>query len=76
MNIFSFRDRLISDYAEYVKSFMRFDREDLRKFVEDALAAGALWPDALIQLNPSFEPGMTVERHPQGVLVIETGVEA
>ncbi len=61
MNIFSFRDRLIADYAEYVKSFMRFDREDLRKFVEEALAAGALWPDALIQLNPSFEPGKSVD---------------
>ncbi|MBI4369148.1 MAG: DEAD/DEAH box helicase [Elusimicrobia bacterium] len=61
MNIFAFRDRLIGDYAEYIKSFMRFDRDDLQKFVEDALAAGVLWPDALIQLNPSFEPGKTID---------------
>ncbi|MBU2622575.1 MAG: DEAD/DEAH box helicase, partial [Proteobacteria bacterium] len=61
MDIFSFRDRLINDYSEYVKSFMRFEREDLKKFVGEALDAGALWPDALIQLNPSFEPGKTID---------------
>lgn len=61
MDIFSFRNRLINDYSEYVKSFMRFDRDDLKKFVGEALDAGALWPDALIQLNPSFEPGKTID---------------
>lgn len=66
MNIFSFRDRLIADYTEYVKSFMRFDREDLRKFVEEALAAGALWREACERaIVGTLLKGATQVRHPE-----------
>ena len=61
MNIFDFRRRLIDDYAAYTRSFLQIRDPHLGKFVEGQLAAGVLWPEPLIQLNPSFEPGATVD---------------
>ena len=57
MDIFDFRRKLIDDYAGYTRSFLAVREPQLRKFVEEQLAAGVLWPEPLIQLNPSFEAG-------------------
>jgi ATP-dependent helicase YprA (DUF1998 family) len=56
MNIFEFRDGLIQDYAHYVKSFIQIRDSRIREYIEQELDDGVLWPDPLIQLNPSFEP--------------------
>jgi ATP-dependent helicase YprA (DUF1998 family)/very-short-patch-repair endonuclease len=61
MDIFDFRGRLIDDYAGYTRSFLAVREPRLRGFVEDQLAAGVLWPEPLIQLNPSFEPGEGID---------------
>ena len=61
MNIFAFRRRLIDDYAAYTRSFLQIRDPHLREFVEGQLQAGVLWPEPLIQLNPSFEPGATID---------------
>ena len=57
MNIFEFRDRLIHDYAEYVKSFFLIKDPTIHAYIEQQLEEGLLWPEPLIQLNPFFEPG-------------------
>ena len=56
------RDRLIADYSSYIGSFIQIRDERIRELVEMELFAGLLWPDPLIQLNPSFEPGLRVEQ--------------
>jgi ATP-dependent helicase YprA (DUF1998 family) len=61
MDIFAFRDRLIGDYSSYIKSFIQIRDSKIAKHVEDSLTAGALWPEPLLQLNPSFESGGTIE---------------
>ena len=48
---------MIHDYAEYVRSFVQIRESRLRDFVEQSLHDEALWPQPLIQMNPSFEPG-------------------
>lgn len=69
MNIFEFRDRLIGDYAQYVKSFIHINDSRIREYVDQELDDGVLWPDPLIQLNPSFEPGKWIdELVQQGIL--------
>ncbi|MBW2072408.1 MAG: DEAD/DEAH box helicase [Deltaproteobacteria bacterium] len=69
MDIFGLRDRLIEDYASYIESFIHIQDERVRQHVNQALANGLLWPDPLIQLNPSFEPGEWIdELVDQGVL--------
>jgi len=61
MNVFDLRRRLIEDYSSYIESFLNIQDERIRQHVEQELEAGRLWPQPLIQLNPSFEPGKTVE---------------
>lgn len=54
MNIFTLRDRLIGEYRDYTSSFYQIRDARIRQTVEDAIANGLLWPDALIQLNPAL----------------------
>jgi len=61
MDVFALRDRLIRDYADYVRSFITIRDFRIDKQVREELAAGRLWPDPLIQLNPTFEPAGTVD---------------
>lgn len=60
MNVFDLRASVLADYHSYVKSFLNIRDDKIRNFVKDELARGALWPDALVQLSPSYEMGKTV----------------
>lgn len=57
MNVFEIRDRLIRDFASYVSSFIQIRDKRIADHVDRSLGDGLLWPEPLIQLNPSFEPG-------------------
>jgi ATP-dependent helicase YprA (DUF1998 family)/very-short-patch-repair endonuclease len=61
MNVFDLRNRLVADYADYIRSFIRIRDTKIRERVEGWLNAGQLWPDPLIQLNPNFEFAGSVE---------------
>ena len=61
MDIFSLRDSLIKDYADYIQSFIHIQDERVRAHVDENLANGLLWPDPLIQLNPSFKSGERID---------------
>ena len=56
MDVFALRDKVVSDYRHYIESFVRIQDEDIAKFVQDKFDAGVLWPDAILQLNPAYEP--------------------
>ncbi|MDP2847367.1 MAG: DEAD/DEAH box helicase [Humidesulfovibrio sp.] len=60
MNIFEFRENLISDYASYIKSFRTIRDSRIDQEVTQKIEEGVLWPDPLIQLNPSYAPGKSV----------------
>ncbi|MCC7176056.1 MAG: DEAD/DEAH box helicase [Bryobacterales bacterium] len=55
MNVFELRERLIDDYSSYIRSFIRIRDERIDRLVSSYLDQGLLWPDPLIQLNPSFQ---------------------
>ena len=61
MNIFEYRDHLIQDYSSYIRSFIQIKDERVRALVEKELDQGMLWPEPLIQMNPSFEPGAWID---------------
>jgi ATP-dependent helicase YprA (DUF1998 family)/very-short-patch-repair endonuclease len=61
MNIFDLRQRLVSDYARYTRSFIRIADPTILTKVEAELEAGAFWPEPLLQLNPTFQPGGTID---------------
>ena len=61
MNVFELRNRLITDYGSFVRGFFHIQDERIRHKVEEEIEAGLLWPEPLIQLNPSFEPGAWID---------------
>lgn len=69
MNIFGFREKLVNDYKSYIRSFIKIKDDRINNFIEPEISKGLLWPDPLIQLNPSFEQGNTVtELVKEGIL--------
>lgn len=62
MNVFELRNRLVKSYGDYIRSFILIRDPIIRARVEAELNQGLLWPETLIQLNPSFEPGATVDQ--------------
>jgi ATP-dependent helicase YprA (DUF1998 family)/very-short-patch-repair endonuclease len=69
VNVFELRRRVVDDYSSYVRSFIRVLDPRISEAVSAELNDGLLWPEPLIQLNPSFEPGEYVdELVAQGVL--------
>jgi hypothetical protein len=62
MSIFDLRQSVIDEYSKYVQSFLSIADERVRAFVEESLLKNhALWPDALLQLNPSYKMASTIQ---------------
>jgi ATP-dependent helicase YprA (DUF1998 family) len=62
LSIFDLRQSVIDEYSKYVQSFLSIADERVRSFIEESLLKNqALWPDALLQLNPSYEMASTIE---------------
>lgn len=61
MDIFRLRDQLIQDYASYASSFIQINDPRIYETVFGSLDEGLFWPNPLIQLNPTFESGGTVD---------------
>ena len=61
MNVFDLRNDLVGEYGSYTQSFVKIRHESLRSRVEEEMARGAFWPDPLLQLNPAYEAGGSIE---------------
>lgn len=55
MNVFQTHTAIVEDYATYIRSFLKIADPKIRSVVEQELDKGTLWPEALLQFNPSFE---------------------
>ncbi|MBI3979122.1 MAG: DEAD/DEAH box helicase [Chloroflexi bacterium] len=73
LDIFALRDRVVGEYRDYFESFVNILDPQIEGFVRDELAAGKLWPEAVLQLNPAYERGPTLgDLARQGVIRVET----
>ena len=61
MDVFDLRHRLVSDYRDYTRSFIRIRDPRIKGFVDDVLDKEGFWPEPLLQLNPTFRPGGTID---------------
>lgn len=60
--IFDLHERVLKDYANFVRSFFLIADPQAQAFVEQALEEGIhLWPEPLLQLSPSYVSGPTVD---------------
>lgn len=61
MNIFDLHNAVLDRYRDYVKGFLSIADPAIQSFVEEKLIEQRkLWPDALLQLNPSYAKADTV----------------
>ncbi|MEZ5278967.1 MAG: DEAD/DEAH box helicase [Acidimicrobiales bacterium] len=70
--MFKLREDLIGSYRQYATSFLSIKDQRILDHVSEAFDAGRLWPPPMIGLNPSFQPGGTIDElvgegilHPQ-----------
>lgn len=55
MNVFQTHAQIVKDYATYIGSFLKIADPQIRSKVEAELQQGKLWPEPLLQFNPTFE---------------------
>ncbi len=73
MDVFVLRDEIVGEYRDYFDSFVSILDSEIDRFVRERLAGDDLWPDAVLQLNPSFAPGPTLaDLADRGVIARET----
>lgn len=74
MNVFDLNRHLIHDYSSYIRSFIQIRDERIDQYAQECLENGLLWPEPLIQLNPSFQPGEWInELVEKGIIHQECG---
>jgi ATP-dependent helicase YprA (DUF1998 family) len=59
-DVFRLREHVVREYRDYVESFVHVLDPRIDQFVRERLAEGELWPEAVLQLNPAYEPGPTL----------------
>ncbi|MCW5631808.1 MAG: DEAD/DEAH box helicase [Rubrivivax sp.] len=61
MDVFQFRDHLVGEYEQFTRSFTRIRSDDLRQFVDREYDSQRYWPEPLIQINPNYQPGGSID---------------
>jgi superfamily II DNA or RNA helicase len=69
MNVFETHAQIVNDYATYIRSFLTITDPQILQVVETELAQGKLWPEPLLQFNPSFEMVGPIHNLPQSDLL-------
>src|SRR5439155_158633 len=73
MDVFALRNKVVSDYRRYIESFVRIRDSRIDSYVRQEFDSGVLWPDSILQLNPAYEPGPTLdELARRGIILPDT----
>jgi hypothetical protein len=62
IDIFEFHRKVMTSYQEFAGSFIDIDDPQIIQHFENENAKNLMWPDPLIQFNPSYMPGMSVQK--------------
>ncbi len=57
MDILNFHKKLINNYKTYIQSFLNIKDPSILNFVDSEIDNKKLWPEPLVQFNPTFEKG-------------------
>ncbi len=61
LDIFQLRDAIVQDYRDYTTSFVYVRDPALAEFIEAQFNQGALWPEPLVQLSPTYQLGASLQ---------------
>src|SRR5262245_3608536 len=62
MDVFSLDRRLLAQYGALPRSFTRIRSSELQQKVDALYGGRRFWPEPLIQLNPHYEDGGSIQR--------------
>jgi superfamily II DNA/RNA helicase len=62
MNLIHYHDKIISNYRNYIQSFLNIKDPKITGFVEREINDKKLWPEPLVQFNPTFEKGNPISK--------------
>jgi ATP-dependent helicase YprA (DUF1998 family) len=57
MDILNFHKKLIDNYKTYIQSFLNIKDPAILELVDREISNKKLWPEPLVQFNPTFEKG-------------------
>ena len=60
LDVFRLKDSVVSEYRDYLQSFVQVLDPRIDEYVGEMLERGTLWPEAVLQLNPAFEMDLTL----------------
>jgi superfamily II DNA/RNA helicase len=61
MDILNFHTKLIDNYKSYIQSFLNIKDPGIVNFVDSEIHNKKLWPEPLVQFNPTFEKGQSLK---------------
>jgi ATP-dependent helicase YprA (DUF1998 family) len=61
IDIFNIHRSIMDSYKHFVRSFVNIKNERIKDFVDSGINEGKFWPEPLIQFNPSFDPGESIQ---------------
>jgi ATP-dependent helicase YprA (DUF1998 family) len=71
MDVFDLDERALDQYAKFARSFTKIRSLEIRERVDELYRERRFWPEPLIQLNPHYESGGSIQD-----LVGEGGLES
>ncbi len=60
MDILNFHKKLIDNYKTYIQSFLNIKDPRIFQKVDEEIGNKKLWPEPLVQFNPTFEKGRSM----------------
>jgi len=60
MDILNFHMKLLGNYKSYIQSFLTIKDPKILEFVDAEIENKKLWPEPLVQFNPTFERGKPI----------------
>ncbi len=61
MNVFDTHRKVVKDYSNYIQSFINISDSEIERKVKKELSEGRLWPQPLLQFNPTFKKAGTID---------------
>ena len=61
-NVFDVRNNLIKEFSAFSRSFVEPKAKDIHDYINAEFYKKKYWPDPLLQINPHYKTGQTVEK--------------
>jgi hypothetical protein len=70
MDVFALDENLLAQYTAFARSFTSIRASEIKSKVDTLYAGRRFWPEPLIQLNPHYEDGGSIQSlvGPQGLV--------